>query len=317
MAAYSSLTVTEHVPTPADPTKSKLQSDVFASFVKIRTGASIDILQPLTIDASLGLWLPGYKNQVKSEFPEISGYTQEQLHTSEGNFGIEVKVYPKIKLSPNLEWKNILTYGYLNLSSVYTAIADLNGDGDYIDLGEEKNKNTHPFSIQSIGVGTGINYTNNQFFTYVSLNNFTILKGEEWFIVNQATGSDQYKDKEQGSQTDNYTILDGGAEVTLKKWFSLRMGVMNIIEIQSITTTSFGYTGTTENVRDIKSSTTIKHTIIPRIGLSVHFGGFSLDWVISDTFVQNVLGQGSLPYLISGKNLFDKFSMIVSINYKF
>lgn len=307
----------EHIPNPVDPTKAIIHGEESAFLWKIRTGATFDILKPFVIDASVGVWIPSFTIQTKTTMTEIQNYKNEEKHISEGNFGVEARVFPKWKISPSLEWKNMLSYRYLNLNSTHTVTIDLNGDGDFVDAGELKSKNTHPYSLHQIEVGTGITYTQGNLLAFGSLNNITLLFSEEWFTVNQSTGTDVYNDKETGSKLRNATILNGGFEVELKKWLSLRMGVANVYNIYSTTTSSFTYTGTTETARDTLTEFQINTMLLPQLGLSIHFGGFSVDWMISDTFIWTVIGQGRLPYLISGNNLFDNFSSRVSLRYNF
>ncbi|MCX7881952.1 MAG: hypothetical protein N2314_01885 [Brevinematales bacterium] len=314
-AAYS--TNYEHIPTPVNPTKAIMYGQEAAFLWKIRAGASIDILKPFIVDASVGVWVPSVTIQTKTTMTEIQNYKNEEKQTSEGNFGIEFKVYPKWKLSPSLEWKNMVSYRYLNLNSIHTVTIDLNGDSDFVDAGELKSKNTHPYSLQIIGVGTGFTYGTKDFLVLGSLNNFTILSSQEWFTVNQSTGSDVYTDKETASQILNYVILNGGAEVYLKKWLTLRMGIANMYHIESLTKTSYTYAGTTETMRDGVTEFVINTMFLSQMGFSLHFGGFSLDWMLSEPFIFNVIAKGGLPYFISGNNSFDSFSATVSIRYTF
>jgi len=314
-AAYS--TNYEHIPNPVDPTKALIHGEESAFLWKIRTGATVDILKPFVIDASVGVWIPSFTIQTKTTMTEIQNYKNEEKHISEGNFGVEVRVFPKWKLSPRLEWKSMLAYRYLNLNSTHTVTMDLNGDGDFVDAGELKSKNTHPYSVQQIEVGTGITYSEGNLLAFGSLNNLTLLSSEEWFTVNQSTGTDVYMDKENGSRTQNYTILNGGIELGLKKWLSLRMGVANWYHLETTTTSSFTYAGTTETARNTLTEFQLDTMFLPQLGLSIHFGGFSIDWMISDAFIWTVIGQGRLPYLISGNNLFDNFSFIASLRYNF
>ncbi len=303
---------------PAITTKTIAQQSV--SLVKLRAGAGSELFKPLILDASVSVWFPGMKDESRGENSSIANYKNEMIWQGVGNIGLEAKVYPKMRLSPSLEWKNMLTYRYLNLSSNQIVSKDLNGDGDYLDATEAKTTRTDPYSKHIIGLGTGVNYTISQLFAYASLNYFLDLENTGTFTINQASGNDIYQPKTEKDNTYNYIILTGGAEVSLKKWFSLRMGIMDNISITTKKTTTINYDGTSDNretTRTIDTASEIQNSIIPQIGLSVHFGGFSLDWVMSDTFIQNVLGQGRLPYIISGNNLFDNFSMIVSINYRF
>jgi len=135
-AAYS--TNYEHIPNPVDSTKVMVHYEEDAFLWKMYAGASITILPPLVIDAALGVWLPFAKTQMKSSLTEIQNFQNENTLTSEGNIGFEIKLYPWMKLSPQLTWKNKLSYRYLNQSSMHTVNIDLNGDKDFVDPGEEK-----------------------------------------------------------------------------------------------------------------------------------------------------------------------------------
>ncbi|MFN4215891.1 MAG: hypothetical protein ACK4HQ_00605 [Brevinematales bacterium] len=317
LTAAASSTNYEHIPNPVDPTKAIADGEESVFLWKIRTGAAIDILRSFVIDTSIGVWLPFFTIQRRITMTEIQNYKNEEKQTSEGNFGVEVRVFPRWKLSSQLEWKNMLSYRYLNLGSTHTVTIDLNGDGDFVDAGELKSKNTHPYFTHQIEIGTGITYTRENLLAFGSLNNFTLLSDEEWFTVNQSTGTDVYTDRETGSRAQNYTILNAGVEIGLKKWLSLRMGMANFYYIDHTTTSSYTYAGTTETAKDILTKFQINTMLLPQLGMSIHVGGFSLDWMISDTFIWAVIGQGRLPYLISGNNTFDNFSFIVSIRSSF
>lgn len=306
----------EHIPTPPDPTKALVYGEEVASLWKIKAGASVDMFKPFTLDASLSVWIPLFSIQRRITMTEISGYQNEEKQVSEGNFGVEARLYPQIKLSPHLEWRNKLMYRYLNLNSTHTVTINLNGDGDFTDPGELKSRNTHPQTIQTIIVGTGVNYLKGNILAFCSLNNYTVLRTDEWFNVNQSSGSDVYTDKENTNMLRNYTILNGGAEVNVTKWLSFRTGATTWYLFESKTFSSFAFSGTTETMRDILTHTSLATMFLAQMGFSLHFGGFSLDWMINDIFIARV-ARGILPYIISGNNSFDEFSITMSLRYNF
>jgi len=168
-----------------------------------------------------------------------------------------------------------------------------------------------------IDVGTGITYSRENLLLVASLDNVTVIGNEEWFTVNQHTGSDVYTDKETGSGMRNIIWCHVGAEVGVTRWLDLRAGLSPMYGIESKDQSSYTYTGTTETARDTGTRFTVSSMFLASMGISLHFSGFTLDWLISDTFIRRVLGQGGLPYIISGNTLFDQYAVLVSLRYNF
>jgi len=307
----------EHIPTPVDPTKSIVYTEESAYLFKLRAGATFDILSLLSLDANLGVLFPSGKVQTKTTMTEIANYKNEKTLASDGNIGFEARVYPRVKFGSSLEWKSDIVYRFWKIDSKFSTAIDLNGDGDYVDVGENKQSDNHPYSIHVAVAGTGVDYHTEKMRLFASIHNLFQLRNEEWFVVNQSTGTDVYFDKETASDIMNHIIINGGGEFFLKPWFAFRFGIISMSMIRSTTKTSYSYSGTTETLRDVATEGEISSGLLGQLGLSLSLGQFTFDWTMSDNFV-TVLGRGIMPYLLSGTaGAFDGFSMIFSMRYNF
>ncbi len=290
-------------------TTSSIQS---ISEFKIILGSEIN-LGFISLNPDIRLYLPSAENSSITSDANVQNYQNSRIHKGSG-FGFAGNLYGNLG-DKKSELRFAIGYSYYPISSKQETKIDLNGNGDLNEAGEENTQITHDIGSSAISVGVSYNQSIVQNITLIigasyvsgSVNNKWIATGTA-----NVTGTNDLEYTSDNSVVNIPTFI--AAEITPTEWITLRSGL-------EINTYQLSYSFTKDGKEGqaiINRSSSFGFPVIFNIGFSLKpFKDFSLDWVLSATFINNVLQNGRLPYIISGNNQFDAFSQNFSIEYKF
>ncbi|MEN2998534.1 MAG: hypothetical protein ABDH28_05810 [Brevinematia bacterium] len=284
------------------------------SQIKLIAGSVVD-LNFVSVDASVKLYLPSARNSTESFNTTIQNYVNSRVHKTEGAFGFEISAQPMMKLGDKSYALGMFGYFNYGLPSAQTTRIDANGDGTLEEDTKIQNNyqtveivagGSYNTYIGSVLVSAGAMLLNRGYYRTIKAEGTVI--NVVGIVTNVLTNTN-----EQVSQT-SYVYVPAfvAFELPLADWFLIRSGVMkDVYQVSSSVTDG----------RKFNSSTQTSDSSSPITSLSVGFTlkpmkDLSLDWVVSYTFVSNVIVNGSLPWIISGNNRFDNLTSQFSVEYR-
>ncbi|MFN4244956.1 MAG: hypothetical protein ACK4F9_02260 [Brevinematia bacterium] len=263
----------------------------------------------ISLDANIKTYLPYAENSTKVYYLTVQNYVNSREHKTTGAFGIDIFLQPRLNLGKSYILGVARYFNYQLLSEQITK-RDTDGNGVFeentsiinnifrviINLGASYN-----FSIDNIFVSAG--------FSISSLNYSRVLKAGGYVNVPQsATNANEYNTQDVST----YLPVFVSFEVPLVDWFYLRAGFSKIA-YQDFFSVVDG--------KKFDNRVTSYDNSSPLSTLSLGFSlkplkSLSLDWVVSYNFVNNVLVNGRLPWIISGNNFFDNVTSQFSVEYR-
>jgi hypothetical protein len=285
------------------------------SQIKIILGSTVD-LGFISLSPTIKVYLPSAVNSASNLSTNVQNYVNYRYHSLLSSFNFSVDVPLKLKLDGDKTYiKGFVNFFNYYLPSAQITKRDLNGNGNFGDPGDEDTQITNNYGVVSYKILGSYN-------TYI-LNNILILLGTGYSSTTSSreiyargvANATQTNDNDYKSYTTEAIIpIFVSTEIPFTDWLTFRVGVAgNPLEI------TYSYT---KNGKDgqatvnILSSSSLLSSFT--IGFSVKpIKGLSLDWVLNDTFINNVFINGRLPWIISGNNLFDRVSSKFSIEWVF
>ena len=285
------------------------------SQIKIILGSTVD-LGFISLSPTIKVYLPSAVNSVSNLSTNVQNYVNYRYHSLLSSFNFSVDVPLKLKLDGDKTYiKGFVNFFNYYLPSAQITKKDLNGNGNFGDPGDEDTQITNNYGVVSYNILASYN-------TYI-LNNILILLGTGYssktssreIYARGVANATQTNDNDYKSYTTEAIIpIFVSTEIPFTDWLTFRVGVAgNPLEI------TYSYT---KNGKDgqatvnISSSSSLLSSFT--IGFSVKpIKGLSLDWVLNDTFINNVFINGRLPWIISGNNFFDRVSSKFSIEWVF
>ncbi|MGB9621900.1 MAG: hypothetical protein ACPL4C_05665 [Brevinematia bacterium] len=276
------------------------------SQLKFSLGSIVD-LSVISLDAGIKLYLPSALNSTVVINKTTNNYLNTREHKTEGSFGFDITVLPKIKFG-NSYLLSLAEYFNYSLPSAQVRKLDANGDGTL----EEDSRIDNNYQVTRLNVGASYNTYINQFFisfggSLVNNNSYRTYK----VISNITTPNVTNEGYIQNSSISVPVFVS--LEVPFADWFVFRGGITRVIYQASYSLNRIGPEGNgTVTISDLSSPTTSFTT-----GFSIKpIKDLSVDWVVSFTFMNNVFVNGRLPWIISGNNLFDNVTQKFSIEYR-
>ncbi len=285
------------------------------SQIKIILGSSIN-LGFINLSPTLKVYLPSAENSVSNLDANIENYVNYRHHTLLPSFNFSLDVPLKLKIDGDKTYvKGFVNFFNYQLPSLQITRRDTDGNGNFEETGDEDTQITNNYGVVSYTILASYN-------THI-LNGILILLGTGYYSTTYSreiyargiangvfTNDNDYK----GYTTESRVPIFVSAEIPFTDWLTFRTGVIgNPLEI------SYSYTKNGKDGQatvDISSSSSLISSFT--IGFSVKpIKGLSLDWVISNSFINNVFINGGLPWIISGNNSFDLVSSKFSIEWVF
>lgn len=277
------------------------------SQLKVILGSVVD-LSFVSIDASVKLYFPSALNSSETKDATINNYQNSRIHKTEGAFGFDITLQPKLNLGEKTYILGLGEYFNYALPSAQVTKIDANGDGTL----EEDTKIINNYQVVNMNFGASYNtYVGNIILVsagllFSSQNSYRTIKAEGT-VGNLTNTNESYI---QTSST--YIPLFVSFEVPLIDWFIVRSGVTKFIYQDSFALNdgkNFNNTVATSDNSSPIASLYIGFSIKPIKDLSI-------DWLMNHTFINNVFVDGRLPWIISGNNFFDNVTTQFSIEYR-
>lgn len=272
------------------------------SQLKFFLGSIVD-LAVISIDAGVKIYLPSALNSSYVINNSIANYLNIREHKTEGAFGFDVTALPKVRFG-NSYLLGLAEYFNYFLPSAQVRKLDNNGDGQL----EEDSRIDNNYQVVRINAGTSYNIYFNQVFisfgvAFVNNNNYRNYK-----VTTPTTTNEGYI---QNSSIEVPFFVS--FEIPFVDWFTLRGGINKHIYQSTFSLNRVGPEGSATVTKTEVSSPITSFSA----GFSIKpIQNLSVDWVVSFTFMNNVLVNGRLPWVISGNNLFDNVTQKFSIEYR-
>lgn len=268
------------------------------SQIKIILGSIVD-LSFIKVDASFKVYLPSYENSYRTNVPQINNYQNFLEEKSGGAFGLDITAQPKLGLGGNSYLLGIARYFTYSLPTSRVARVDANGDGNL------ETDDTIKQDYQNVMIMVGASFN-----TYI--NNILVSLGLSPSIQNSfrkvASGNQEFS---TSTSSINVPIF-ASFEIPFVDWFLIRGGLSKYIYQNYYSEV---------NDRQISGIVIDSTSSTPLSSLSLGFSikplrDLSLDWVISYSFLSNVIVNGTLPWILSGATGFNNVTYLFSIEYR-
>ena len=271
---------------------------------KVVLGGNFD-LSLVSLDANIKVYLPSAQNSTQVKDTTVQNYVNYREHKG-GSIGFDVFLQPRLNLGKNYIL-GVFRYFNYALPSVQVTKRDVNGDGEF----EEDTSITNNLLRVQINLGASYNFNVQSMFISVGAS----LSRVSYYRELSAVGVAQPNTNSNQVKTENtlvYLPVFVSFEVPLVEWFYVRGGFSKMFYQDNVQIS--------DNKRFINTESYV-YSSQPDASLSLGFSlkplkDLSLDWVMSFVFINNVLVNGRLPWLISGNNFFDNVTSQVSIEYR-
>ncbi|MCX8028572.1 MAG: hypothetical protein N2712_01065 [Brevinematales bacterium] len=277
-----------------DTITNKISQNRSIQQIKLILGSVVD-LSFISVDAGVKLYLPYAEVSFKTNNPTINNYQNFRENKTEGAFGFDISLQPKLKFSANSYLMGFARYFSYALPAKETVIVDIDGNGT-----PESQTNISK-GLQNVVINAGASYN-------LYINNLFISFGASFGIRNLYL------------KLNDQTELNGSTfvpvfvsfEVPFVDWFVIRSGVSK--SIYRVTYYGSDSKQTSGVISDLSLATPLSSL---SLGFSIKpLKDLSLDWVVSYNFLDGVLVNGTLPWILSGDSGFNNITSLWSIEYR-
>ncbi|MCX8096600.1 MAG: hypothetical protein N3D81_03800 [Spirochaetes bacterium] len=268
------------------------------SQIKIILGSIVD-LSFIKVDASVKIYLPSYENSYRTNVPQVNNYQNFIEEKSGGAFGLDITAQPRLGLGGTSYLLGIARYFTYSLPASQVIRVDINGDGN-LEADTTVNQD-----YQNVIITAGASF--NTYINYI-LVSLGLSLGIQNSFRKTASGNQEFST----STSSMYVPIFASFEIPFVDWFLIRGGLSKYIYQNYYSEV---------NNRQINGTVIDNSLSTPLSSLSLGFSikpikDLSLDWVVSYSFLNSVIVNGTLPWILSGATGFNNVTYLFSIEYR-